>query len=301
MYICSYCSRSFDTQRGLSIHLKSCKNNPDKDEEYTAHYSKPRKCSKWSLERRKRHSLQMRALVKKYPDKFCGHYGRHTIAYNGALYDSSWEVLFQKYLDRNRISGKRNESNRFDYYFENSLRTYLPDFYLTKLQVYVEIKGFITDRDMYKWLMFPKDQKLFVLTRKSIDKITNNKCLHLVKLIKKYKKSKQNLFIDGSPVYSKEDIQIKRLLLSKQKRKKLTSKERSDRIKQGLATSERAKARHAKALLNNKIRNLNKDKRYVGKRNSQYGTFWITNGCINKKWKSEFGNFPKGFYKGRIC
>ena len=37
-----------------------------------------------------------------------------------------------------------------------------------------------------------------------------------------------------------------------------------------------------------------------GKSNSQYGTFWITDGCINKKWRQDKGEIPDGFYKGRV-
>lgn len=33
--------------------------------------------------------------------------------------------------------------------------------------------------------------------------------------------------------------------------------------------------------------------------NSQYGTFWITNGHTNKKWHHKNGDMPKGFSKGR--
>lgn len=38
----------------------------------------------------------------------------------------------------------------------------------------------------------------------------------------------------------------------------------------------------------------------TGKNNSQYGTFWITDGCINKKWRQDKGELPDGFYKGRV-
>ncbi len=37
----------------------------------------------------------------------------------------------------------------------------------------------------------------------------------------------------------------------------------------------------------------------IGKRNSQYGTMWITNGVINKKIKKDLP-IPMGFNKGRI-
>jgi len=37
-----------------------------------------------------------------------------------------------------------------------------------------------------------------------------------------------------------------------------------------------------------------------GEKNSQFGTFWITDGKTNKKWKDSLGNLPDGFYKGKI-
>ena len=37
-----------------------------------------------------------------------------------------------------------------------------------------------------------------------------------------------------------------------------------------------------------------------GERNSQYGTFWITNGTDNLKWSKDKGSFPVGYYKGRV-
>ena len=38
-----------------------------------------------------------------------------------------------------------------------------------------------------------------------------------------------------------------------------------------------------------------------GENNSQYGTFWITNGIYNKKWRDSYGELPEGFYRGRVC
>lgn len=40
---------------------------------------------------------------------------------------------------------------------------------------------------------------------------------------------------------------------------------------------------------------------YLGKKNSQYGSFWITDGVSNKKWHQENGDIPEGFYRGRVC
>lgn len=41
------------------------------------------------------------------------------------------------------------------------------------------------------------------------------------------------------------------------------------------------------------------DLRFCGARNSQYGTYWITNGKTNLKWRDDKGDLPDGFYKGR--
>jgi hypothetical protein len=36
-----------------------------------------------------------------------------------------------------------------------------------------------------------------------------------------------------------------------------------------------------------------------GEKNSSFGTFWITDGLVNRKWKNSLGNLPEMFYKGR--
>ena len=38
----------------------------------------------------------------------------------------------------------------------------------------------------------------------------------------------------------------------------------------------------------------------TGSKNSQFGTFWITDGVINKKWSDKLGIIPENFYKGRV-
>jgi hypothetical protein len=36
-----------------------------------------------------------------------------------------------------------------------------------------------------------------------------------------------------------------------------------------------------------------------GANNSQHGTYWITNGIANKKWKGDVSSIPDGYKKGR--
>lgn len=38
---------------------------------------------------------------------------------------------------------------------------------------------------------------------------------------------------------------------------------------------------------------------YTEERNSQYGSFWITDGSVNKKWSVSKGDIPEGFRRGR--
>lgn len=38
---------------------------------------------------------------------------------------------------------------------------------------------------------------------------------------------------------------------------------------------------------------------FLNERNSQWGTFWITDGIVNKKWSCMKGEFPQGFRRGR--
>ena len=42
-----------------------------------------------------------------------------------------------------------------------------------------------------------------------------------------------------------------------------------------------------------------KDIRFCKEKNSQFRTFWITNGIDNLKWKKNKGEIPVGYYKGR--
>lgn len=39
---------------------------------------------------------------------------------------------------------------------------------------------------------------------------------------------------------------------------------------------------------------------HAGKNNSQYGTFWVTNGYTNMKWSARRGDIPTGYRRGRV-
>jgi len=87
------------------------------------------------------------------------------------LLDGSWELLFAKWLDKNVINWIRNK-NRFSYYFDEKDRFYTPDFYIKDFDLYVEVKGYETEKDRSKWKQFP--YKLKVIKEDQIKLLKNN-------------------------------------------------------------------------------------------------------------------------------
>lgn len=59
------------------------------------------------------------------------------------------------------------------------------------------------------------------------------------------------------------------------------------------------KRRQEQKRIHEKEKDEKKNPSYTKEHNSQYNTFWITNGIDNKKWKEEFGELPENYYKGR--
>lgn len=69
--------------------------------------------------------------------------------------DSSWELAYLVYcLDHNLPILRTND--RFNYTYKDKVHSYFPDFYREDLDTYVEVKGYITDKDESKFLQFPK-------------------------------------------------------------------------------------------------------------------------------------------------
>jgi hypothetical protein len=78
----------------------------------------------------------------------------------GAVWlDSSYELAFAKWLDKNFDRWKRNKV-KFEYLYEDEKKSYIPDFYLPDKDLYIEIKGFKTKKDEAKWRDFPEELKV---------------------------------------------------------------------------------------------------------------------------------------------
>lgn len=73
------------------------------------------------------------------------------LKYNNTWMRSTWEVKYAKYLDKNNIKWLY-ESKRFDL----GKLTYLPDFYLPEKDLYIEIKGWFTNKAKKRFKLFKK-------------------------------------------------------------------------------------------------------------------------------------------------
>ena len=78
--------------------------------------------------------------------------------YDGIKFQGSWELEFYKYCKTNGIQIER--SNEWFVYEWNGTRKYFPDFYLPEKKLYIEVKGYETERDRAKWSAFPKQLRV---------------------------------------------------------------------------------------------------------------------------------------------
>lgn len=88
--------------------------------------------------------------------------------YNGESFHGSWEVAYAKFLDSVGTPWHRNTTT-FSYEFGGKTRRYTPDFYLPIEDVYVEIKGYKTEKDAAKWEQFP--ETLVVLMKEELEEM----------------------------------------------------------------------------------------------------------------------------------
>ena len=77
----------------------------------------------------------------------------------------TWEYKFAEFLDKKNIQWEKNRVG-YKYNFDNKILLYFPDFWLKDLNLYVEVKGYETEKDKEKWKQFPF--KLFVVKKQEI-------------------------------------------------------------------------------------------------------------------------------------
>lgn len=102
-----------------------------------------------------------------------------THLYKGISFYGKWEVAYAQYLDKVNIKWRR-PTEIFPYEFEGTKHHYTPDFYLEELDLWIEIKGYETEKDRVKWVSFP--YKLQIIFGKDLFE------LGLIKSFKQVKK-----------------------------------------------------------------------------------------------------------------
>lgn len=197
MMYCKFCKRESKTKQSVIAHEIHCKLNPNAKSKIPSYGMKGKKGSNqwikgtakplteeirksfgngvrdisWDSKRKEEHSKKMKKAVIEHPDAYnSGNRGRvKQIIYDGIKFHGKWELEFYLWCKNNNVDIRRCDES-FDYIW-NGNRKYFPDFYLSELDSYVEIKGYETDRDRAKWSNFPK--KLIIIKKDSIMKIKN--------------------------------------------------------------------------------------------------------------------------------
>ena len=142
-------------ETGIPYQLK------DETRKKLSEHTKTLNSNRWNdPENRRKHSIVMKLAVEKYPDSYTSSNRGRTkqIIFDGIKFQGNWELEFYKYCKNNGIAIIRC-TEYFEYEWEG-IRKYFPDFYLPEKDLYVEVKGYETDKDKAKWSQFPKQLKV---------------------------------------------------------------------------------------------------------------------------------------------
>jgi hypothetical protein len=89
------------------------------------------------------------------------------IEFDEIKFQGQWELDFYQWAKEKGL--EPTKPDRAFRYIWNGERWYHPDFYIKKLDVYVEVKGYETDRDLAKWSQFP--ERLCIIKEEQIKQI----------------------------------------------------------------------------------------------------------------------------------
>lgn len=195
MLLCQYCCKECKNKNSLRNHQRLCKLNPNKQLSEIEKFKKLNPIP-WNKDKKgvqkawnkgkigtftgKKHTditkYKMSENIKmRYVQGWestagrCKKYNYKSPIAGEIKVDGSWELIFCKYADLNKLNWKRN-TKRFKYVKPNGITaSYLPDFYVEDWESYVEIKGYETDLDKAKWEQFP--EKLIIYRKKEIGEL----------------------------------------------------------------------------------------------------------------------------------
>lgn len=205
MLLCKFCNKECKNDNSLRNHQRLCKSNPvaqstsealtkarevrrllPPSNQYIKGTAKPlsaetrKKMSEaskniiWTEERKSKHSLIMRKAVLENSDSYTSSNvcGRVKVEeYKGEKFHGKWEIEVAKWLDANGIKWDR-KVEPIDYFWNNKIHLYYPDFYLPELNLYIEVKGYETERDRCKWSAL---SNLVIIKKSEIALIRENK------------------------------------------------------------------------------------------------------------------------------
>lgn len=203
-YNCIFCEKSCLNNNSLAQHQIRCDKNPDKIRTKHSDVTKERlstimkvmntnsqriwkpetieklKTSSknfnseyWNEENKEKHSKLMKTIVEKYPESYSTNNvsGRAKIyEYNGVKLKGTWELQIVKSLDKLNIKWT-NDIKPFPYFWNNKWHLYFPDFYLIDYDLYIEVKGYQRDRDLFKWKVL---NNLLIIKDKELKEIKTN-------------------------------------------------------------------------------------------------------------------------------
>jgi hypothetical protein len=176
---CRYCQKIYETKSALSNHIRRCPANPDRIIEVMTEDGKNRIrennkiiSKRWDDPiNRLNHSIAMKKAVKENPESYSSSNRGRTkqVIVDGIKLQGQWEVDFYLWAKESGLNPQR-PTTAFKYVW-NGERWYHPDFYIPSKDLYIEVKGYETDRDRAKWNQFP--HKLSVIKEREIKQIRN--------------------------------------------------------------------------------------------------------------------------------
>lgn len=172
---CPHCNKEYNNKSGYSNHVRRCPKNSNRvheglteaGRERIKQATKQNNLTKWKDPAfRLKHKEAMRQAVENNPESYTSSNRGRTkqIIFDGIKFQGRWELEFYQYCKASNIQIER--SNEWFEYEWHGTRKYFPDFYLPGNDLYVEVKGYETERDQAKWSAFPK--KLRIIKKEDI-------------------------------------------------------------------------------------------------------------------------------------
>lgn len=183
MYVCE-CGKEFNNHQSLNAHFSHCKihrNGKEPKSRWKESCCWNKGLTKETSESVKKYAKTLTGRTHFVSDETkrriseatkgknggyregCNHWrGVYTKDLNGnkIWLDSSYELLFVNIMNKHNIKWHKNKKEKFPYVYENVKRNYIPDFYLEEIDIWVEVKGYEKEIDLYKWKYFPHKLKI---------------------------------------------------------------------------------------------------------------------------------------------